>query len=166
MPRPHPRRGRLCQDGRMWKTILVPHDFSAGASKASALAHDLAKVHGATLVLLHVAELPPLVGPATAIVPDQGGAPISFETYALSSSQARLTELAAELGQGGVTIHTEAVLGHPATEIVAVAERLGADVIVMGTHGRTGIARALLGSVAARVVRHSQVPVVTIRVDD
>jgi nucleotide-binding universal stress UspA family protein len=150
----------------MWKTILVPHDFSAGAGRATALAHDLARVHGAALVLLHVAELPALVGPDASIVPDEGGAPISVGTYALSAANSRLTELAAEYGQGGVTIRTEAVLGHAAAEIVSVAERLGVDAIVMGTHGRQGVARALLGSVAARVVRHAAVPVVTIRIED
>ena len=150
----------------MWKTLLVPHDFSAGAGRAAALAHDLAKVHGAKLVFLHVAELPPLVGPAAAIVPDEGGAPISVGDYALRSARERLAELAAEYGKDGVEASFEAALGHPAAEIQTVAERLGVDAIVMGTHGRAGLARALLGSVAARVVRHSRVPVVTVRIDD
>jgi nucleotide-binding universal stress UspA family protein len=150
----------------MWKTLLVPHDFSAGAARAAQLAHDLAKVHGARLVFLHVAELPPLVGPASAIVPEEGGAPITVGDYALHSARTRLGELAAEYGQDGVEASYEAVLGHPGAEITAVAERIGADAIVIGTHGRTGIARALLGSVAARVVRHSQVPVVSVRIED
>ena len=114
----------------MWKTILLPHDFSSGADRAATLAHDLAKVHGARLVILHVAELK------------------------------------RELEREGVEVSFEAVIGHPAAEITTVAEKLGADVIVMGTHGRTGLVRALLGSVAAKVVRHSKVPVVTIRIDD
>lgn len=150
----------------MWKTILVPHDFSAGAGRAAQLAHDLAKVHGARLVFLHVAELPPLLGAGAAIVPEEGGAPISVGDYAVRSAAERLAELAAEYGKDGVVASYEAVLGHPAAEISTVAEKLGADAIVIGTHGRTGLARALLGSVTARVVRHSRVPVVTVRIDD
>ena len=149
----------------MWKTILVPHDFSAGAARAAQLAHDLAKVHGARLVFLHVAELPPLVGAGAALVPDGGGPPISVGDYAVRSATERLTELAAQYGSD-LEVSYEAVVGHPAAEITSVAERLGADAIVLGTHGRTGLARAILGSVAARVVRESRVPVVTIRIDD
>lgn len=150
----------------MWKTILVPHDFSAGAGRAAKLAHDLAKVHGGRLVFLHVAELPPLLTSGAAIIPDQGGAPISVGEYALGAARERLAELAIEFATDGIETSTEAVLGHPGAEITTVAERIGADVIVLGTHGRTGLARALLGSVAARVVRHSKVPVVSVRIED
>jgi nucleotide-binding universal stress UspA family protein len=150
----------------MWKTILVPHDFSAGSARAAQLAHDLARVHGARLVFLHVAELPPLIGAGSAIVPDEGGAPISVGDYAVRSAGERLAELAREYGRDGVAVSYEAVVGHPAAEITTIAEKVGADAIVIGTHGRSGIARALLGSVAARVVRHSAVPVVTVRIDD
>lgn len=152
--------------GRMWKTILVPHDFSAGASRAARLAHELAKIHGGRLVFLHVAELPPLVGAGSAIVPEEGGAPISVGDYAVRSAGERLAELAAEYGTDGVATSYEAVLGSPAAEIQTVAGRVGADVIVIGTHGRSGIARALLGSVAARVMHHSTVPVVSVRIED
>ena len=150
----------------MWKTILVPHDFSAGAGRAAQLAHDLAKVHGAKLVFLHVAELPALLGPGAAIVPDQGGAPISVGEYALGAARERLTEIAAEYSRDGVETAIEAALGHPAAEIATAAETRGADVIVIGTHGRSGLARALLGSVTARVVRHSKIPVVTVHIED
>jgi universal stress protein A len=141
----------------MWKTILVPHDFSAGSGRAAALARDLARVHGARLVFLHVAELPPLLGPGASIVPDEGGAPISVADYAVQSAGDRLAELVTEYGQGGVEASFEAVIGSPATEITAVAERLGVDVIVIGTHGRSGL---------AKVVRHSKVPVVSVRIED
>ena len=150
----------------MWKTLLVPHDFSSGAGRAATLAHDLAKIHGGRLVILHVAELPPLLGAGAAIVPEQGGTPIAVADYAVQSAGDRLAELQRELRHDGVEVSFEAVIGHPAAEINTVAERLGADVIVMGTHGRTGLVRALLGSVAAKVVRHSKIPVVTVRIED
>ena len=148
----------------MWKTILVPHDFSSGASQAARLAHDLAKLHGGKLVFLHVAELPPLVGPGAAIVPDEGGAPISVADFAVQSAGDQLAKLVDEYGTDGVEARFEAVIGSPAAEITTVAEKIGADVIVIATHGRSGLARALLGSVAARVIRHSNVPVVTVRI--
>lgn len=150
----------------MWKTILVPHDFSDGSGRAAALAHDLAKVHGARLVFLHVAELPPMLGAQAAIVPEEGGAPISVADYALQSAGDRLAELASEYERDGVTASFEAVIGSPAAEINTVAGKLGADVIVIGTHGRGGLSRVLLGSVAERVVRHAKIPVVTVRIED
>ena len=81
----------------MWKTILVPHDFSECADKACALARDLARVHGARLVLLHVAELPSMLGPMASVVPDEGGAPISVRDYALRGATSFLEELAARM---------------------------------------------------------------------
>lgn len=147
----------------MWKTILVPHDFSACADHAAQLARDLAKHHGARLVLVHVAEMPAMLGPTAAVVPDEGGTPIGVRDYALRSATAHLETLAAALGADGVATSFVAVLGSAAHEIVAVAEREGAELIVMGTHGRTGLAHLVVGSVAERVVRHAPVPVLTIR---
>ncbi len=150
----------------MWKTILVPHDFSSCANQASALARDVAKIHGARLVLLHVAELPAMLGPTATVVPDEGGAPISVRDYALRSSEARLDDLAARLRVDGVEVSTVAALGNAATEIADCATREQVDLIVMGTNGRTGLAHVVLGSVTERVVRHSTVPVLTVRVTE
>jgi nucleotide-binding universal stress UspA family protein len=112
-----------------------------------------------------VAELPPMLGAQASIVPEEGGAPISVADYAVRSSGDRLAELVAQYGTDGVHAAYEAIVGHP-SEIAEIAARLGADVIVIGTHGRTGLSRALLGSVAEKVVRHSRVPVVTVRMGD
>ena len=150
----------------MWKTILVPHDFSSCANHASALARDVAKLHGARLFLLHVAELPPMMGPTTSVVPDEGGAPISVKDYALRSSEAHLEDLANRLRADGVEVTYEAVLGNVYSEIADAVVRQGADLVVMGTHGRSGLAHVVLGSVTEKVVRHSKVPVLTVRVPD
>ncbi|MBK9035559.1 MAG: universal stress protein [Myxococcales bacterium] len=147
----------------MWKTILVPHDFSASADNACNLARDLARVHGARLVLLHVAEMPSMLGPMANVVPDDGGAPISIRDYALRGATAFLDELSARLRAEGATVSAVATVGHAASEIAVTAAREGADLIVMGTHGRTGLAHVVLGSVTEKVVRHSKVPVLTIR---
>jgi nucleotide-binding universal stress UspA family protein len=150
----------------MWKTILVPHDFSSCANHAAALARDVAKVHGARLVLLHVAELPPMLGPGAAVVPDEGGAPINVRDYAMRSAQAHLDDLARRLHTDGVEVSTVSTAGHVASEIAECAEREKADLVVMGTHGRTGLAHVVLGSVTEKVVRHSTVPVLTVRVPE
>lgn len=147
----------------MWKTILVPHDFSACADHAAELARTLAGVHGARLVLLHVAEMPSMLGPMASVVPDDGGNPISMRDYAMQSSTAMLEEIAGRLRAAGAAVTYVAAIGHAATEIVEAAGRERADLIVMGTHGRTGLAHVVLGSVTEKVVRHSTVPVLTIR---
>jgi len=148
----------------MWKTILVPHDFSACANHAAALARDVAKVHGARLVLLHVAELPPMLGPGAVVVPEEGGSPMSVLDYALRSSQTHLDDLAERLAKEGLEVTTVAASGNVAAEISETAKREKVDLIVMGTHGRTGLAHIVLGSTSEKVVRHSDVPVLTVRV--
>jgi nucleotide-binding universal stress UspA family protein len=150
----------------MWKTILVPHDFSSCANHAAALARDVAKVHGARMILLHVAELPPLLGANATVVPDEGGAPINVRDYALRSSEAHLEDLANRLRADGVDVSTVATTGNVASEVEDCVKREGVDLIVIGTHGRTGLAHVVLGSVTEKIVRHSAVPVLTVRVPD
>jgi len=149
-----------------WKTILVPHDFSSGANHAAAIARDEAKVHGATIVLLDVIELPHQLAPDAVVMPDAQGAPISVRDYAMSSAEAHLADIAARLGKDGVTAKCEVVIGNPALEIVRAVDRHRSDLVVMGTHGRTGLEHLLAGSVAERVVRSCPVPVLTVRHSD
>ncbi len=146
-----------------WKTILIPHDFSSSANHAAAIARDEAKVHGASLLLLHVIDLPNQLKPETVIVPDDTGAPINIKDYAVSQAETHLEDLASRLGKDGVTAKTFIRLGKPADEIVRFAGENQVELIVMGTRGRTGLAHILVGSVTERVVRTSQVPVLTIR---
>lgn len=146
-----------------WKTILVPHDFSASANHAAAIARDEAKLHGGKLLLLHVIEFPQQLGTDTAIVPTETGAPISLKDYAISSSEAHLQDLATRLGADLVVATPYIRIGHPVDEITRFAEENNVDLIVMGTHGRTGIRALMAGSVTERVVRHASVPVLTVR---
>jgi universal stress protein A len=149
-----------------WKTILVPHDFSASANHATAIARDEAKLHGGTLVLLHVIELPYQLNPDTVIVPPATGAPISIQQYAVESAEAHLQDIADRLAKDGVTARGVVVIGAPVDEINRAVDHERADLIVMGTHGRTGFRHLVAGSVAERVVRSSKVPVLTIRHPD
>ena len=146
-----------------WKTILVPHDFSTSANHAAAIARDEAKLHGGALVLLHVIDLPHQLSPDAVIVPPETGAPISVKQYAIDSAEAHLQDLADRLARDGVTARGVVVIGAPVDEINRAVERERADLIVMGTHGRTGFRHLVAGSVAERVVRSSKVPVLTIR---
>ena len=149
--------------GMAWKTILVPHDFSASANHATAIARDEARVHGGTLVLLHVIDLPHQLSPDAVIVPDDTGAPISVKQYAIQSAEAHLQDIIDRLGKDGVTATGDVVLGIPVDEINRAVDHHHADLVVMGTHGHTGFRHLMAGSVAERVVRTSKVPVLTIR---
>ena len=147
----------------IWKTILVPHDFSSSANHAVAIARDEAKAHGAKLILLHVIDLPTAIKPDTVIVPDETGAPINVKDYAIRQAEEHLADLSARIAKDGVTAQTFIRIGKPEDEIVKFANENGIDLIAMGTHGRTGLAHMLVGSVAERVVRSSKCPVLTIR---
>src|SRR6266700_339974 len=117
------------------RTILHPTDFSEHSMIALRLACSLARDHGARLVLLRVVPLPLTIfgeGPGTA-EPEWGH----------SSLLHRLEELGAENPR--VPIKARVVEGDPATEIVRLAEALPCDLVVMGTHGRHGLGRLLMG---------------------
>jgi nucleotide-binding universal stress UspA family protein len=149
--------------GMAWNTILVPHDFSASANHATAIARDEAKAHGGTIVLLHVVDLPYQLGPDAVIVPEATGAPISVKEYAIQSAEAHLQDIVSRLAKDGVTATGVIKLGVPVDEINQAVDDHKIDLIVMGTHGRTGLRHLMAGSVAERVVRSAKVPVLTIR---
>ncbi|MBL0217925.1 MAG: universal stress protein [Myxococcales bacterium] len=146
-----------------WKTILVPHDFSSSANHAAALARDEAKLHGGALLLLHIVDLPRQFSPDAAIVPTETGAPISVKDYAVNAAEAHLQDLAERLGKDGVKATTFIRIGNPVDEINRFAEENKVDLIVMGTHGHTGIRAWIAGSVTEKVVRSAKVPVLTVR---
>jgi nucleotide-binding universal stress UspA family protein len=147
----------------IWKTILVPHDFSSGANHAAALARDEAKLHGSKLLLLHVIDLPAAYDPASVVIPEGTGAPIGIKDYAVANAEKHLQDIAARLGKDGVSATPFIRLGNPVDEINRFVTEEGVDLIVMGTHGRTGLQHLLVGSVAERVVRSSTKPVLTVR---
>jgi len=143
------------------RTILVPTDFSEPADEALAYAADLGAQLDATIHLVHVVGIP------AAGVPDIG---IAYSALMMeSATQAAQDELDARADRyrdrvsiGPVRIE----IGDARDTIDRVAETVGADLIVMGTHGRRGFRRMLLGSVAESVVRTAPCPVLTIRTKD
>lgn len=146
-----------------WRTILVPHDFSASANHAAAIARDEAKHRDARLVLLHVVELPQFGADAAIVLPGRSEPPMGMRDYAMSSAEAHLNDIAERLAKDGVKVDTVVRVGSPVDEINKIAAERRADLIIMGTHGRTGIRRLVAGSVTEKVVRVSHVPVLTIR---
>ena len=140
-----------------FKTILHPTDFSAPSEYAFRLAASLARDHGAHLVILHVVPPPLGLGPEMAAPPIPPGVyqeQFWEEFRRLTASDPRLRE---------VFLQTEVVEGEPSREILRVAREHGCDLIVMGTHGRTGLARLLMGSVAEAVLRRAPCPVLTVK---
>ena len=139
------------------ETLLVPVDFSESCGKAVALAIDLAKTVGASVELLHVVPRPVYPALYGGFVPNTM---VDYE--AMMEEAARgLAAVAAELSDAGVPVSTEVTSGAPHDAIVERAAATGADMIVMATHGLTGLDHALMGSVAERVVRMAPCPVLT-----
>jgi nucleotide-binding universal stress UspA family protein len=149
-----------------WRLILVPHDFSKSANHAAALARDEAKLRGAEILLVHVVDLPEHTFPDAVITPDDTKVPTTVRDYALRTAQTRLEDLAARLTKDGVTVTTRVRTGQAADEILAVADVERVDAIVMGTHGHTGVRKWIAGSVAERVIRAANVPVMVVRHPD
>jgi nucleotide-binding universal stress UspA family protein len=137
------------------ETILHPTDFSKEAGYAFDAACALARDSRARLVVLHV-ERPPLTTlGGTAGVPPL---PTEYDRQLLLEDLNRI-----QSPEPGIPIEHRLEHGEPAAVILAVAKQIGADLIVIGTHGRTGLRRLLMGSVAEQVVRKAPCPVLTVK---
>jgi len=141
--------------------ILVPVDFSECSRAALDYATLLAERMGSTIDVLHVWEPPRFVGPEFLIRdPGEKGHPLlEAERVQVESEMAEFLSLAGQQGKVGVRIES----GKPFQTITRIAGAEDYDLIVMGTHGRSGLPHLLIGSVAERVVRTADCPVVTIR---
>jgi nucleotide-binding universal stress UspA family protein len=138
------------------KKILVPVDYSDHSAQAVQFARDIATAFGAALHFVHV--YPPATLVAAPIVP----APVITSTVLEESRRGFDDYLATARKDLGVDVTGTLREGIPHLEILSAASELGVDLIVLGTHGRTGIQHLLLGSVAERVVRQATVPVITV----
>ena len=142
-----------------FRRILHSTDFSPASAPAFRRAVTLAKACRAPLVLVHVMTPPsPFIG--------EDAPPQTYAGLLLLARRSAKRRLAAMLGRArgqGIRVQAVFVEGLPADEILRAARRARADLIVMGTHGRSGVSRLFMGSVAERVVRESRVPVLTVR---
>jgi nucleotide-binding universal stress UspA family protein len=141
--------------------ILVPVDFSAHSERAVNYATTLANKFGARVSLLHVVEDPFVTGAwqAEAFVPN---IPELLDQL-IKAAETHMSELKRQLAAHGFVVETAIIKGQPARTILEQASAGKHDLIVMGTHGRTGLSHALLGSVAERVVQKAPCPVLTVR---
>ena len=139
------------------KKVLVATDFAESSRAAADVALELAQTFKVPLVLVHAYNLPTYIYTGVPFVP--------VEDYLRSYEEAArelLEKERARLAEKGVEVSAVLRNGIAWEEILSTAHRSGAGLIVMGTHGRRGLPRALLGSVAEKVVRMSTVPVLTI----
>ncbi len=139
----------------MYDDILVPTDGSPAAAAAIDHAVDLAERYGARLHALYVVD-------ATAFASVDAGSEMVVDALEQEGEQA--VEVVREQGEAaGLEVQTTIVSGTAYRSIIDYIEAEGVDLVVMGTHGRRGVERFLLGSVTERVVRSADVPVLTVR---
>ncbi len=143
-----------------WKRIFCPIDFSDASRAAMEMGADLARRFGGELLLLHAYPVPGYTFPDGSVV----ASPKMMQDLA-DQAKKHLDEWRAEAEKlvGAPRVSAETAIGEPAAEILAYAKARKADLVVMGTHGRTGLEHALMGSIAERVVRRAHGPVLTAR---
>ncbi len=142
------------------RTVLHATDFSKESNRAFAAAVEMAKSNRARLTLVSV------IVPIVPLVPEQTLELATWRDIEVQTkkwAQGRLSRLAEKARKSGVRVTTVLAEGDPAREIVRTAKSGRADLIVIGTHGRTGFSKLMLGSVAQRVVATARCPVLTVR---
>jgi universal stress protein A len=148
-----------------FRVIVVPTDFSSCSEAALTLALDMAAANRSRLVLVHVVD----VGASLALDAAMSSAALGLATAVgvdqqlRESAAAALEAAKARVLSAGLPVETRSSEGSPEDEIVAIANEVQADLIVMGTQGRSGLEHLLVGSVAEKVVRNAPMPVLTVR---
>ncbi len=142
------------------RRVLVPIDFSTHSRQLVACAKELAALHGARLHALHIVE----AHPYPYFYPLVVGEPITQRLAEVEREAGEALErLLAEVGGPAVPTETHVTTGHPASQILAFAREQKSDLIVIATHGLTGVERLLLGSTAEQVVRAAGCPVFIVK---
>ena len=162
----------------MFERILIPVDLKSVSQSALDLASDMAAIHGSRITLMTVLghsettageersvaygdEITSGVGHERPHLADHATAHDYRPSHEIPEAENTLAELASSMTADDAT--TFVAIGDPPSEIIAAAERESADLLIMVTHGRSGITRGLLGSVTETVVRHSATPVLVVR---
>ena len=141
------------------RNILFASDFSKASRRAFTTAVKTARGNGATLTIVHV------IAPFTPIGPDQYIGPDTWEELdeqAKKWATRHLKTLTDRAKSAGVRTKSLLAEGQAAREVTRAARKVHADLVVIGTHGRTGFAKLLLGSIASQIVATSRVPVMTV----
>lgn len=139
------------------KTILAPIDFSEVSRRVLVEAVELARAGNARLVILHVVQ-PPMVTDSDI------GTTMSAEYSAMASAAAakRLKRLEKQVRALGCTVQTSSEVGFPGARILQLAEKLGADTIVLGSHGHGAFYDLVVGSTTTRILKAAQCPVMVV----
>jgi nucleotide-binding universal stress UspA family protein len=143
---------------RRIEKILVPVDFSEHSARALEMAIDLAKAFGAGIQLLHCYQIQPF-----GISPYGIALPEGFDSEVRQAAELRVDEWRGKVLLEGIEVEVRLSSRFPSLEISETASEVGADLIVMGTRGLSGIKHVLLGSVAERTLRLAPCPVLTVK---
>jgi nucleotide-binding universal stress UspA family protein len=147
--------------------ILVPTDFSPCSHAALGYAVFLASRTGGTVEVLHVIEPVESIDASTTTVVDPQGKPQALAALQRARSEEQMRRFVTDVpGAKGVEIHPRIEEGHSSEVLVRIANDELFDLVVIGTHGRTGLKRLVVGSVAEKVIREAACPVMTVRVAD
>jgi universal stress protein A len=144
------------------KKILFCTDFSNNSEPARTLAVDYAKAFGAELLIVHVIDTTGIPRYADFMVPTMEGEMNRFLRRSQEACAERLGSLASECAQVVKDVKTYCRIGSAPNEIVALADEESADLLVMGTHGRTGVTHLVLGSIARSVLKKAHRPVLIV----
>ena len=139
--------------------ILCPIDFSAPSRNALRYAHEFAKAMNAKITVMHVIQPQPIA--ADINVPY-----VPLEAEIEQSAKEDLARIVKEETQAGVVVEPVIAFGLPSECIIAQAQKEEVDVIILGTHGRTGISRLLMGSTTENVIRHATCPVLVVKASE
>jgi len=141
-----------------FRSILVPVDYSEPSRRALELALSLSD--SAEVTVVHAWDRPSYVGEQQIAHPD--GSRRSLSELIRENAEREMTEFLARVVSGSKTFKHHLLTGDPVTAIISEASKPGYDLLVVGTHGRTGMTKLLLGSVTEKLIRLSPIPVLTV----
>jgi nucleotide-binding universal stress UspA family protein len=141
-----------------FKKIVVPLDFSNHSNRALDVAIDLAKKFGGRIHLIHAYPIHPIL-----LSPYDMHLPVDFEREFRKASDLQMAACAERVRKADVAVETTCTPDLPSEAIVRCVEKIGADLVVMGTRGLTGLKHVVLGSVAERTLRTAPCPVLTVK---
>ncbi|AKB36280.1 Universal stress protein [Methanosarcina siciliae C2J] len=141
----------------LYRNIVIASDGSENSRRAISCGIEIAKLSGATIHALYVVDTPSVISE------DWTAGKEAIREMMMNSGKKVMSKIKKIIEESGVEVKEVLLEGYPANEIINFAENNNMDLIVMGTLGKTGFERLLMGSVAEKVVRHSNVPVVVVR---
>jgi len=141
-----------------FRSILVPVDYSEPSRRALELALSLDQ--NAEVTVVHAWDRPAYVGEELVAHPD--GSRRSLSELIRENAEREMTDFLARVKPGGTAFKHYLITGDPVSAIIAEAGKPGYDVLIVGTHGRTGMTKLLLGSVTEKLIRLSPIPVLTV----